>query len=65
MKTSFIIPAKLASTRLPEKPLADIFGKSLIMRVYQQATKVKSAAEVWVATDHPKIYDHIVAEAEK
>lgn len=37
MKTSIIIPARLASTRLPEKALADIFGKSLVMTVYQQA----------------------------
>lgn len=59
MKSTIIIPARFASTRLPEKPLADIFGQSLIMRVYHQAKKVKGAAEVIVATDHEKIYDHI------
>ncbi|MCZ2336766.1 MAG: hypothetical protein LC127_00950, partial [Chitinophagales bacterium] len=58
MKTAIIIPARLASTRLPEKPLADIFGKSLIQWVYLQASKVKDV-DVIVATDHEKIYDHV------
>lgn len=60
MKTTIIIPARLASTRLPEKPLADIFGKSLIMHVYQQAGKVASASEIIIATDHEKIYNHVL-----
>jgi 3-deoxy-manno-octulosonate cytidylyltransferase (CMP-KDO synthetase) len=62
MKTSIIIPARLASTRLPEKALADIFGKSLVMRVYHQAKKSLLAAEVFIATDHEKIYNHVVSE---
>ncbi|MGB4958409.1 MAG: 3-deoxy-manno-octulosonate cytidylyltransferase [Saprospiraceae bacterium] len=61
MKTSIIIPARLASTRLPSKPLVDILGRSLIMRVYDRAMKVKSAAEVIVATDHTSIFDHVMA----
>lgn len=59
MKTSIIIPARLASSRLPEKPLADILGKSLIMRVYLQARKLGNDIDVIVATDHPKIYEHV------
>lgn len=59
LKTTIIIPARLASTRLPEKPLADIFGKSLIMHVYQQASKVAGVSDVIVATDHEKIYNHV------
>lgn len=34
-----IIPARLASTRLPNKPLADILGKPMIVRVMEQALK--------------------------
>ncbi len=45
-----IIPARLASTRLPNKPLADIFGKSMIVRVFEQAQKA-NLGEVVVACD--------------
>ncbi len=65
MKTSIIIPARLASTRLPEKALADIFGKSLVMSVYHQAKKSVLASEVFIATDHEKIYNHVVSEGGK
>ena len=54
-----IIPSRFASTRFPAKPLADIKGKSMIQRVYEQASKAKSLERVIVATDHPKIYDHV------
>ena len=60
MKISIIIPSRLGSTRLPEKPLADIMGRSLIMRVYDQASSASLAHEVIIATDHPKIYDHVI-----
>lgn len=50
----------MASTRLPEKPLADIVGKSLIEHVYLKAIQVKDA-EVIVATDDARIYDHVFA----
>jgi len=49
-----IIPARLASTRLPNKPLADIGGKPMVVRVAEQARR--SAAErVVVAADHAEI----------
>ncbi len=52
MKTILgIIPARFASTRFPGKPLADIGGMSMIERVYQQAKKAVSLADVIVATD--------------
>ncbi len=54
-----IIPARFASTRFPGKPLADIGGKSMIRRVYEQATKCTALKEVVVATDHQQIYDHV------
>src|SRR5580704_2093080 len=56
-----VIPARYASTRFPAKPLADIAGKSMIQRVYEQAVKSSALSEVIVATDHPKIYDHVVS----
>src|SRR5690349_19506327 len=56
MKTIFgIIPARFASTRFPGKPLADIGGISMIERVYTQAKKAPSLAEVIVATDDSSI----------
>ena len=39
MNTLCVIPARYASTRLPGKPLADIAGKPMIVRVYEQASK--------------------------
>jgi 3-deoxy-manno-octulosonate cytidylyltransferase (CMP-KDO synthetase) len=49
-----IIPARYASTRFPGKPLAIIRGKSMIQRVYEQASKVLEM--VYVATDDERIY---------
>ncbi len=55
MKFIGIIPARYASTRFPAKPLADINGKSMIQRVYEQ---VKLALDnVVVATDDKRIED--------
>jgi 3-deoxy-manno-octulosonate cytidylyltransferase (CMP-KDO synthetase) len=55
MKILGIIPARYASTRFPGKPLADINGKPMIQRVYEQAKKCKILAEVVVATDDKRI----------
>jgi 3-deoxy-manno-octulosonate cytidylyltransferase (CMP-KDO synthetase) len=41
MRTLGIIPARYQSSRFPGKPLADILGKSMIQRVYEQAKKSK------------------------
>ena len=51
-----VIPARLASTRLPRKPLADIGGAPMIVRVAQQAQK-STAARVIVATDSDEVLD--------
>jgi 3-deoxy-manno-octulosonate cytidylyltransferase (CMP-KDO synthetase) len=59
--TAIIIPARLQSVRLPEKPLVDIHGQSLIMRVYQQAVRVPGVSFVIVATDDIKILDHVLS----
>lgn len=56
MKKSIgIIPARYASTRFPGKPLVDIAGKSMIQRVYEQATQ-SNLDKVIVATDDARIY---------
>jgi 3-deoxy-manno-octulosonate cytidylyltransferase (CMP-KDO synthetase) len=49
-----IIPARLASTRLPNKPLADIAGLPMIVRVAQRAAQ-SAASRVIVATDAPEV----------
>jgi 3-deoxy-manno-octulosonate cytidylyltransferase (CMP-KDO synthetase) len=49
-----VIPARLASTRLPNKPLADLGGKPMVVRVAEQALK-SAASRVVVATDHEDI----------
>jgi len=59
MKILGIIPARYASTRFPGKPLVDINGKSMIMRVFEQASKAFET--VFVATDHSKIFDHVTS----
>lgn len=50
-----IIPARYASSRFPGKPLADINGKSMIQRVYEQAAKALPL--VYVATDDVRIVE--------
>jgi 3-deoxy-manno-octulosonate cytidylyltransferase (CMP-KDO synthetase) len=59
MKVIGIIPARYASTRFPGKPLAMINGKSMVMRVYEQAMKAASLSSVYVATDDEAIYKHV------
>lgn len=57
VKVLVVIPARLASTRLPRKPLKNIAGKPMIQRVYEQAVKMKTADKVVVATDSKEIFD--------
>ena len=49
-----VIPARYASARLPGKPLLDIAGKPMVIRVAEQAAK-SGASEVVIATDFEKI----------
>lgn len=49
-----VVPARFASTRLPGKPLLDLAGKPMVVRVAEQAAK-SLANQVVVATDHAQI----------
>lgn len=49
-----VIPARHASSRLPGKPLADICGKPMIVRVLERVSGA-GASDVWVATDHADV----------
>lgn len=61
MRFNVVIPARHASSRLPGKPLLDICGKPMVLRVLERALEA-GADEVWVATDHAGIRD-VVEEA--
>ncbi len=54
MKFSVIIPARYASTRFPGKPLADVAGKPMVVRVAERARR-SGAADVIIATDDARI----------
>lgn len=52
-----VIPARYASTRLPGKMLADLAGKTMIQRVFEQVRKVPEIHRVLIATDHEAIFE--------
>ena len=54
MKFTVLIPARLASTRLPDKPLADIAGKPMVVHVAERAMR-SGAERVVVACDDERI----------
>lgn len=51
-----VIPARLASTRLPNKPLQDIAGKPMIQHVWERACQ-SGAEKIVIATDHPQVLE--------
>ena len=55
MKVLCVIPARYASTRLPGKPLKDIAGKPMVVRVYERASQAGLVNETLVATDDERI----------
>ncbi|MDF1629765.1 MAG: 3-deoxy-manno-octulosonate cytidylyltransferase [Alcanivoracaceae bacterium] len=56
MSFTVVIPARYESTRLPGKPLADIAGLPMVIRVMQRARQ-SGAAAVCVATDDVRVYE--------
>lgn len=59
-KTLILIPARMASTRLPGKPLADICGLPMIVQVAMRA-KDAQAGRIVVAVDHQDVFDAVTA----
>lgn len=55
MRVLGVIPARFASTRLPGKPLVDLGGETLVMRVVQAARSALEINRLVVATDHEKV----------
>ncbi len=60
-KVLALIPARFGSTRFPGKPLADLGGKPMIQRVYEQVKSCSAISEVLVATDHEGIFSAVLA----
>ena len=54
MSFTVIIPARMASSRLPNKPLADLGGKPMVVRTAERAL-LSGASQIMVATDHADI----------
>lgn len=59
MEYKIVIPARYASIRLPGKPLLDIAGRPMVVRVADQAQE--TGAEIVVATDDQRIFDVVEA----
>jgi 3-deoxy-manno-octulosonate cytidylyltransferase (CMP-KDO synthetase) len=55
-----LVPARLAATRLPNKPLADIAGEPMIVAVWRRALEA-DVAPVWIATDSEQIAEAVRA----
>jgi len=55
IRSTVVIPARYASTRLPGKPLLDRTGKPLIQHVWENARRARLSSEIYVATDDERI----------
>lgn len=64
MSYQIVIPARHASSRLPGKPLADIAGKPMVVRVYERCLQSRAAAVI-VATDDEDIRAAVTAAGGK
>ena len=61
MKIIGLIPARLKSTRLPEKALADICGLPMVVHTYLRSCHAKLLDDVYVVTDSPLIRDEVLS----
>ncbi len=59
MTSLIVIPARMASTRLPRKMLLRDTGKTLIQHTYESACRARRPAGVCVATDHEEIHGEV------
>jgi len=56
-----VIPARYSSSRLPGKPLIDLCGEPMIIRVIKRVSKALPFADLWVATDDLRIQEVVLA----
>jgi 3-deoxy-manno-octulosonate cytidylyltransferase (CMP-KDO synthetase) len=59
MESVVVIPARLESTRLPRKIMADIAGKPMLRHVCEQASRARLPREVYVATDSQEVAEAV------
>ena len=64
MKTAIFIPARMASERFPNKPMAIISGVPMIERVWKQAI-ISNIGDVFVACSENEVFDHILSKGGK
>ncbi len=64
-KVVAIIPARYASTRLPGKPILDIGGRPMVVRVAERARQVAAINQVIIATDDQRIFDAVTEAGEE
>ena len=60
LTTTAIIPARFHSTRLPGKPLLDIAGLPMIVRVHDRVRETPGLDDVLVATDDARVHDAVI-----
>ena len=56
MKTAIVIPARRASTRLPDKMLLNVTGKPLVQHTYEQVCQARGVSRILIATDDETIF---------
>jgi len=56
-KIKVVIPARFGSSRLPGKPLIDLCGKPMVIRVANRVSEALPLADLWIATDDKRIED--------
>lgn len=61
MNVCGIIPARMASTRFPNKPMAKILGMPMIGHMFHRSRLCASLDDVWVATCDQEIYDYVTS----
>ncbi|MEM6688545.1 MAG: 3-deoxy-manno-octulosonate cytidylyltransferase [Planctomycetota bacterium] len=58
-RVAVIIPARLASTRLPEKLLRQVAGRSILEHTFRQAIQSQVAQQVIIAVDHERLFEEV------
>jgi 3-deoxy-manno-octulosonate cytidylyltransferase (CMP-KDO synthetase) len=61
LKILGLIPARYASTRFPQKLMQKVLDKTIIQMVYEQVIQSRFLSEVYIITDHPVIFNHVMS----